>query len=96
MYSIHDAKVLLDALSRRDQVGVDFRKHFVYASTILVGDGKNFLNGIGEIGEVTFAAEVNFGDFTCQGELAEACSILNRSFYSAPEDCVFIQELYSW
>jgi hypothetical protein len=95
LYSIPDARLLLDTLARNDQVGVDFRRHIMYLGSSFIGDDTVLVNEIGRKGEVTFMTEVNFADFTCPGTITEeACELLNVNFTSSTEECAFIESLY--
>lgn len=95
IYSVDNARTLLNALARNDSVGVDFREHIFYRGTTLIGDGTNFVNNIGAVGEVTFTPEANLGDFTCTGEVQEACDLLNFFQPSSAAQCEAVNDLYS-
>lgn len=94
MYSIPDARLLLNTLARDDKVGVEFRRHIMYRGSTLIGNGSHVVNGVGEEGDVTFMTEVNFADFRCEGENEAACNILNQFFNSSAGECAYIAALY--
>lgn len=92
--SVEDAKTLLFALARRDDIGVELRRLILFRGSTFIGDGVNFENGVGEVGEITYTTEANLGNFSCTGENAAACSLLNEFYASSAANCLFIQELH--
>eukprot|EP01038_Epipyxis_sp_PR26KG_P014212 gene14212-19069_t len=94
LYTIEESKELLDALCRKDYAGLEFRRNIMYRSTTLLGDGKHYINKIGDVGEVAFTPENNRGNFTCYGELEGVCQLLNESFASAASYCYQINTIY--
>lgn len=94
LYDIEDSRVLLAALSRRDQYGVAFRERLMYVGSTFFGDGINYVNSVGDLGEVTFTPEANRGNFSCTGPLARACEILNTFEDSSAAQCAAIDNLY--
>lgn len=89
--NVTEAGVLLQTLARTDDVGFEFRKNILYRATTLIGDGTNFVNDVGEVGEIAFTTENNMGNFSCAGEAEEACTTLSFSNYSSYEGCLYIQ-----
>jgi hypothetical protein len=95
IYSLSDARLLLDTLARTDQVGVNFRRHIMYTGSTFIGDGSRLVQGVGDVGDITFMREVNFADFTCPGQPTEAqCLLLNQTYTSSAEECQVIADLY--
>ncbi len=95
IYSIEDARILIDALARRDSVGVIFREHIMYVGSTLIGDGINKDNDVGDLGDVTFTREANRGNFSCIGPSSPACAILSRFINSSKEQCQAVGDLYT-
>jgi hypothetical protein len=60
----------------------------------LIGDGKRFLNGIGNVGERAFTLEANYGDFSCSGINSDACNLVDRNVSSAAANCKEVQAYY--
>ena len=94
IYSLDDARTLLHALARRDDIGVQLREHIAYRGTTFFGDGVNFVNSVGELGEVTFTKEANRGNFSCEGTNEPACAILDVFYESSTAQCFEIQALF--
>ncbi len=85
IYNPYDAGALLAAMADKSAPGVAFRRHVAYTGTTFVGDGipSNYVNGVGDVGELAFTAEANRGDFSCTGIYQHACSVLNTFFNSS-------------
>ena len=102
IYDVYEAKTLLYALARRDEVGKKFRQHIIYTSTTLVGNGNNLQWGIGQIGEVAFTPESNLASFIWPSAKYGAyyddnilpTIILNAAFDSSGAMCQVIEDLY--
>ena len=90
--NVTEAKMVLDALARGDQAGVDLRRHIMYRATTLIGDGERIINNVGEIGEYAYTAENNLADFRCDGELAGVCDILALYVDSSAAQCHYISD----
>eukprot|EP00602_Paraphysomonas_sp_CaronLab_P005233 CAMPEP_0185037540 /NCGR_PEP_ID=MMETSP1103-20130426/32098_1 /TAXON_ID=36769 /ORGANISM="Paraphysomonas bandaiensis, Strain Caron Lab Isolate" /LENGTH=1227 /DNA_ID=CAMNT_0027575557 /DNA_START=401 /DNA_END=4084 /DNA_ORIENTATION=- len=88
--NVTEAKIVLDALTREDDVGVALREHIMYRATTLIGDGERYVNGVGDVGEVAYLAENNIADFSCEGEASEVCAILAHYVDSSAEQCQYI------
>ena len=94
IYSIEDARLLLSVLASKDAVGLELRTHISYRGTTFIGDGVNYDNSMGDIGDVGFTLEANLGDFSCSGENSVACSLLNEEFTSSAAFCQSIEDMY--
>lgn len=90
--NVTESSMVLNALARDDQAGVNLRRHIMYRATTLIGDGNNLINNVGAVGEVAFLTENNVADFTCDGELSEVCGILALYVNSSAEQCLYISE----
>jgi hypothetical protein len=103
IYDVAESKTLLYALARKDHIGFAFRRHIVYTSTTLIGNGNNIVNGVGAVGEVAFTPTSNFADFRCDDntrsdyyeENTEPCRILSTFYNSAALFCDEIDDLFS-
>jgi hypothetical protein len=95
IYSVEDARTLLFQLARRDSIGVLFRERIMYKGTTLIGDGKHFVNGVGDIGDIAFSREANRGDFACEGDSAAACLVLDVFYNSSAAQCEAVETLYT-
>ena len=84
IYNPLEARVLLAALADKSEDGIKFRTHIVYTGTTFVGDGNpnNYVNAVGDVGELAFTSEANRGNFACNGTYSQACGILN-TFYNS-------------
>ena len=91
MTFINESRTLLHALARNDELGASFRKVIMYKATTVIGDGVNFVNKIGALGEYAFTADNGLADFTCTGEMYEACEVLKRVTVSSGSQCLFIE-----
>lgn len=94
IYSIAEARTLLHALARRDFIGVELRRHIAYQATTFLGDGVNFIRGVGAVGDITFTKEANKNNFTCTGENEATCTLLDRQYFSSAADCQAVEDLY--
>ena len=102
IYDVDDAKTLLYALARRDEVGKKFRQHTIHTSTTLVGNGNNLQWGIGKVGEVAFTPESNLASFLWPSaeygpyydDNIAPSIILNEAYDSSGQMCQVIEDLY--
>lgn len=94
IYDVEEARTLLDALARDDDIGVSFRRHIMYVGSTFIGDGVNFENGVGDAGDVTFTREANRGNFSCTGPNEAACRILDFFVSSSAAQCGVVGQLY--
>lgn len=95
IYNINDARLLLHTLANRGKIGYEFRKMIVYQGTTLIGDGKNYVNGVGNIGELTFILEANLNSFLCTGDNSNVCNLINTVRGSNMANCSFVEYLYT-
>ena len=96
IYNVTEARELLYALARRDEVGMSFRRLVVDRGTTLEGDGTNFVHGVGAPGERAYIPEWPYADFTCAGtEVAGACQVLSYSNMSSATGCEHIMSIYN-
>ena len=91
-----DAKVLLTALSQRNNDGVRFRSHIIDIGTTFFGNGFYYENGVGDLGDITFTSEANRGNFSCPVDPVatnrQACSILQTNYTSSAVLCTYLDE----
>ncbi|KAJ1414999.1 hypothetical protein B484DRAFT_454671, partial [Ochromonadaceae sp. CCMP2298] len=95
IYSVNESRTLLHALAARNEEGKELRRHVTLASTTFVGDGVNFVNALGAVGESTFTIEAARGDFSCSGASEAPCALLNRRYSSSSAECVVVQDLFN-
>eukprot|EP01034_Spumella_vulgaris_P028799 gene28799-35723_t len=96
IYSIDEARLLLDTLARQDQQGQDFRRHVLYTGSTFIGDGVNYVNGVGNVGEITFTPEANLGNFSCHDSPnAAACDLLDTNYASSGKLCLQVEAMYT-
>ena len=91
---MEEARILLNKLAEQTDDGVEFRRHLFYVGSTFIGDNTTFVNGVGEIGEITFTPEANLGNFSCNGTNAQACELLSVDFYSSATVCLAIEAAY--
>ena len=94
IYNVSEARVLMNAMAANDSGGHIFRQFIAETGTTLVGDGTHYFHGVGALGEVAYTPEYNLGDFSCSGENAHACRILNHFNYSSVGNCLVVQSYY--
>jgi hypothetical protein len=102
IYDVDEAKTLLYALGRRDEIGKKFRQHIIYTTTTLVGNGNNLQWGIGKVGETAFTPESNLASFLWPSakygpyydDNIKPCRILNAAYDSSGPMCQVIEDLY--
>ncbi len=96
LYDLNDARMLLDLLASDSQDGLAFRRHIVYIGSTYIGDNIHYTNSVGDIGEVTFTREANFGNFNCSDSMhAYECSVLATFYNSSAAQCAVVQALYT-
>jgi hypothetical protein len=97
IYSVEDAKLLLDRLATHDQLSFEFRKQIMYKSTTYIGDGVNFIRDVGNVGDYTYTFEFNKANFSCNSDSlnAKACEVLDEFFSSSADYCVEIEAWYT-
>eukprot|EP01031_Cornospumella_fuschlensis_P028812 gene28812-34780_t len=97
IYDMEEARKILDLLSSNTVKGLEFRRHIMYTGSTFIGDGINYENDIGDIGEITFTREANLGNFLCDDhpENAEECTILAENITSSARQCAYVQNLYA-
>jgi hypothetical protein len=93
IYSVSDAKDLILALARRDEVGVAFRRNLIYKATTFIGDGSVYINEVGNAGEVAYSTEANNANFSCTGVYKGVCDLLSVPFTSSAEHCKEVGDL---
>jgi len=55
---------------------------------LFLGDGSNYINGVGAIGDKTYISEANTGNFSCPGEVYQSsCDVLNTFITSSAQLC---------
>ena len=67
IWSVEEAGALLKALADRSETGVGFRKGIAASATTYIGDGVNYKNGVGDIGDRAFTIENSFAKYFCDG-----------------------------
>ena len=87
IYNVSDARTLLYSMANTSPAGSEFRRHIVAVGTTLVGDGVHFMHGVGLEGEVAYTPESNLGDFSCVGEMHQACELLAQYSDSSANQC---------
>ena len=87
IYEVSEARTLLHAMSDTSPKGSEFRRHIVAVGTTLIGDGVHFTHGVGLKGEVAYTPESNLGDFSCEGEMQQACALLVQYSASSVDQC---------
>lgn len=83
----YDAQKVLTALADDSLAGFAFRSQVSYLSTTYIGDGENYINGVGALGDRTFISESNTASFDCTGEFADACSVISPFITSSSSQC---------
>ena len=92
IYNVSAARDLLYALGDPKPAGVEFRRHLTYVATTFVGDGVNYDNGVGALGDLAFTAEANRGDFSCPGTPYESvCATMSNVYTSSYAKCLEIE-----
>jgi hypothetical protein len=95
LYSIEEARLLLNTLARNDNIGTAFRRHIMYTGSTFIGNGSKIIREVGEPGDVTFIAENYFASFECsKTPVSKVCDILDVRFTSSAADCAFIEDMY--
>lgn len=92
---VYEARDLMHTLSRNSITGNAFREHLSYRATTFIGDGENFINDIGNIGEVTYIEESIYANFSCTGDNTAACNSLNKVTVSSGANCDTLEALYT-
>jgi hypothetical protein len=88
LFNVHDAKLLMYTLARDDDEGIKFRTHLIYRATTWIGNGIDYINSVGDIGDVAFIDEATNADFKCDQEAtSEACNLLATTVYSSADNC---------
>jgi hypothetical protein len=93
LYDVKDSELLLSTLAERSSEANEFRKRIVYRSTTLIGDGKRYINNVGDVGEVTFIVENSKANFSCTGDKKAACDLIQAPIISSSEQCDYIEIL---
>eukprot|EP01042_Synura_sphagnicola_P003325 gene3325-4117_t len=96
MYDLTKVKYLLDMLSSSNSSALEFRRDLLYKHTTLIGDGKDFINGIGAVGERAYSVENNLANFSCNHtrQYTQACAVLNQYFTSSVAHCSQVNAMY--
>lgn len=70
------------------EYGIKFRQLITFISTTYIGDGENYINGVGAVGDKTFVLEANTGNFSCPSEIfSESCDVISTFITSSPGQC---------
>uniref|UniRef100_A0A7S1XWL1 Uncharacterized protein n=2 Tax=Phaeomonas parva TaxID=124430 RepID=A0A7S1XWL1_9STRA len=64
MFSIAESMTVLRMMANTSDAAQNYRAHVMRASTTVEGDGENFTNGVGAVGDVAFVEENPGGNFT--------------------------------
>jgi hypothetical protein len=93
--SIPDSKLLLEALANRDEFGLQFRLDIVDSATTYEGNGQDFINGVGAIGDRAFTLKNFNARFICDGIYSSICDVLDDTLTSSAAQCQYINQEYS-
>lgn len=86
--NVKDSKLLMYTLASDDAAGIKFRAHMIYRATTWIGNGNDFINFVGKVGEVAFIDEATNADFNCDSEsTSKACELLATTIYSSADNC---------
>jgi hypothetical protein len=94
IWSVDEAGALLKALADRSETGVEFRKGIAASATTYIGDGVNYKNGVGDIGDRAFTIENSFAKYFCDGIYSPICNLLDEAIVSSAEQCLSINDIY--
>ena len=94
IYDVDQSKALLYALSDITADGNAFRRNIAYVGTTLIGDGVNFENEVGAVGDFAFTPEANRGNFNCTGKFSQACRVLSSFLTSSHSMCMEVEDIY--
>jgi hypothetical protein len=95
--NITHVTMLLNSLTRDDEVGVELRHHIMYRATTLIGDNTFQYTDMWYTNEYAYVSEFKQGNFSCyeNKELNPICQILQTSDESSASQCLFIEtEIY--
>jgi hypothetical protein len=87
---------ILSYLADSSNDGINFRSFLSYISSTYIGNSANYIRGVGAVGDKTFIAESNTGNFSCPGEVySTACNSLNTFHISSAYQCDQVQSLFT-